>query len=281
VWKSITRSAVGTSHLSMNLPCQDFGGYLILDEGMGIAGAVADGAGSAKLSEFGAKCAVKTALEFIKNDKPIKAIHRKPSLQKLIFSIPKKLLRESPTKTVVTLDMVAQKFFTNLTKKIILALQKEAENLDCEFSDLACTFVAFVATPDWVIAMQIGDGFIVVRHQGKQDYQLLFQPDKGEYANETTFVTSSNALQEMQVKVVNGNCNFICASTDGLERLAIRVSDWMPFPPFFKPLEEFLRETPEPEQDDEYILSFLNSERLNARTDDDKTLLICLDIQDS
>jgi hypothetical protein len=272
---------VGTSHLSLNLPCQDFGDYLILDDGMGIAGAVADGAGSARLSELGAKCAVRTALEFIRINKPIKAVHQKPNLRSLIFTIPNKFAKQSPTKTLTTLDMVAQKFFTDLTKKIIQALQNEAEKQVCELGDLACTFVAFVATPDWVIAMQIGDGFIVVRQQDKQDYELVFEPDKGEYANETTFVTSSNALREMQVKVIKSACDFVCASTDGLERLAIRVSDWKPFPPFFKPFEEFLKETPDPEQDDEYILSFLNSDRLNARTDDDKTLLICLDLPNS
>jgi hypothetical protein len=49
-----------------------------------------------------------------------------------------------------------------------------------------------------------------------------------------------------------------------------------PHPPFFKPLEEYLRETDKPEDDDQYVIDFLNSERLNSRTDDDKTLLLCV-----
>ncbi|MFM6042955.1 MAG: protein phosphatase 2C domain-containing protein, partial [Dolichospermum sp.] len=53
------------------------------------------------------------------------------------------------------------------------------------------------------------------------------------------------------------------------------LSDWQPHPPFFKPLEEYLRETEKPENDDNYINDFLNSERLNSRTDDDKTLVLC------
>src|SRR5919202_405179 len=142
-------------------------------------------------------------------------------------------------------------------------------------ADLACTLLVFVATPHWLAAMQIGDGFMVVGLQGKE-HQLLFQPDKGEFVNQTTFVTSAHALDEMQVNVVSGSQKFICASTDGLERVAIRMNDWTPFPPFFQPLEEYLWETPEPEQDDQYIQNFLTSERLNARTDDDKTLLLCL-----
>ena len=123
--------------------------------------------------------------------------------------------------------------------------------------------------------MQIGDGFIVMRSQDSQ-YQMLFQPDKGEFANETTFVTSTNALDDMQIKVFSEKPEFICASTDGLEKVAIRFSDWKPFPPFFKPLEEYLQETEKPEEEHEYIVNFLKLEQLNARTDDDKTLLLCL-----
>ena len=47
----------------------------------------------------------------------------------------------------------------------------------------------------------------------------------------------------MRVRVLPGQQKFICASTDGLERVAIRMSDWTPFPPFFQPLEEYMVET--------------------------------------
>ncbi len=138
-----------------------------------------------------------------------------------------------------------------------------------------------VATPDGVAAMQIGDGFITVRYPDKE-LQLLFSPDKGEYINETTFVTSTNVLKDMRVIIQLGQPKFICASTDGLERLAIRISDWTPFTPFFEPLEQYLRETDNLEKSDEYLMNFLNSERLNARTDDDKTLFLCIyDLSDS
>jgi len=122
--------------------------------------------------------------------------------------------------------------------------------------------------------MQIGDGCIAVRCQ-KEEPQLLFQPDKGEYINETTFVTSAKAVDAMRVCVRSHKPEFICAATDGLERVAIRMSDSTLFAPFFQPLEEYLRETSNPEQEDEYLISFLDSDRLNARTDDDKTLLLC------
>ncbi len=169
----------------------------------------------------------------------------------------------------------AKNMFKSTLKKAIASLKEEAKSKDYSVNDLACKLLIFVATPRWVAAMQIGDGFIVVRSQ-ESEYQLLFQPDKGEFVNETTFITSSNALDEMQVRVLTGHQEFICASTDGLEKLAIGFSDWTPFALFFKPLEEYLGETKEPEKEDEYLKNFLDSERLNARTDDDKTLLLCL-----
>jgi hypothetical protein len=80
----------------------------------------------------------------------------------------------------------------------------------------------------------------------------------------------------MQVDVLAGEQEFICAATDGLEKVAVRMSDWSPFAPFFQPLEDYLWETSDRTQEDEYIRSFLESDRLNARTDDDKTLVLCL-----
>jgi len=162
-----------------------------------------------------------------------------------------------------------------LLKEVLKAINEEAQRLNCYDQDLACTLIVFFANYFCISAMQIGDGFIAVRSVD-DDLQLLFTPDKGEYINETTFVTSSNAFEEMQVKVLEKPCSFICASTDGLEKVAINFKDWQPFPPFFNPLEEYMRETAETDEDNQYIIDFLNSERLNARTNDDKTLLLAL-----
>jgi hypothetical protein len=106
---------------------------------------------------------------------------------------------------------------------------------------------------------------------------LVIKPHKGEFANETIFVTSDGAIDSMQTAIVPKPCDFICAATDGVENVAMRLSDWSPFAPFFSPLEQYLKETDKPE-DDTYLIDFLNSDRLNDRTDDDKTLLIALHV---
>ncbi|MHC5675895.1 PP2C family serine/threonine-protein phosphatase [Nostoc sp.] len=257
-WKAVARSAIGTSHENQGIVCQDYGDYRIFHDVI-IVGAVADGAGSAKHSDVGAKLAVETVLKCFSdiNESPQKEEELEPGYSK-------RLSKEE-----------AEKLFATIVKKAIAKLHEQAAKENYSVNDLACTLLIFLAAPDWFAAMQIGDGFIVMRSQ-ESEYQLLFQPDKGEFANETTFITSANAVKEMQVKVISEKQEFICASTDGLEKVAIRLSDWEPFSPFFKPLEEYLHEPVNGEEKDKYLMEFLNSERLNSRTDDDKTLLLCL-----
>jgi serine/threonine protein phosphatase PrpC len=256
-WKAIARFAVGTSHQEEKIPCQDYGHYRIFNDV--IVGAVADGAGSAKYSHIGSKVAVETTLKYLSTISEYLQ-QRKRCWQRVSQPLS---------------EQEAKKLFTKTVNHVISDLTKQAANKDYSVSDLACTLLVFVATPEWVAAMQIGDGFIVMSSQNKE-YQMLFKPDKGEFFNETTFVTSVSGLEEMQVQVFSGKQEFICAATDGLEKVAIRFSDWQPFPPFFKPLEEYLRQTDQPGCDgDNYIMDFLDSDRLNARTSDDKTLLLC------
>ncbi|MGL6338236.1 MAG: PP2C family serine/threonine-protein phosphatase [Waterburya sp.] len=188
--------------------------------------------------------------------------------------------KSTATVTIVqsTNEQKAEQFFSKIVEQVIAALKAKAEEKNCLIGDLACTLLIIIATSGGLAAMQIGDGFITVRYSESvpQVPQLLFPPDKGEYINETTFVTSANALTDMQVVIQPKQPEFICASTDGLERLAIQMSNWTPFAPFFDPLERCLRETKTLEESDEYLTSFLDSERLNARTDDDKTLFLCI-----
>ena len=285
-WKAIARSAIGTSHIKQQMPCQDYSAYKIINDA--IIGVVADGAGSAKHSEAGAKLAVDTVLKTITeqdianiaelyNSHSVRETERNNSAWKPWSLLGK---REKNSNAAVTIaqsptELKASQFFSKIVKQVVSTLSSQAENNNYSINDLACTLLIVIATPNGVAAMQIGDGFITVRYPEKEP-ELLFAPDKGEYINETTFITSTNALEDMKVVIQAGLPEFICASTDGLERLAIRLSDWTPFTPFFQPLEQYLQETENLEESDEYLLSFLNSERLNARTDDDKTLFLCL-----
>lgn len=256
-WRSLSRSAIGTRHQRNNLPCQDAGGYRSFGEV--VIGAIADGAGSAPHSDIGATLAVKGTLDYLSNletwlqptDNPTWPTAQRPP---------------SPGQI--------ERLFERTLTKVRRDLQHQATQNSYGLESLACTLLAFVATPHWIAAMQIGDGFMVVTTP-TQAHQLMFTPDKGEFANQTTFVTSSSAHQDLRIRAIPEPPQFICAATDAFERLAMHLPQWKPSAPFFKPLEEYLDETPIPEQNDAYIMNFLESEYLNKQTDDDKTLLLC------
>ena len=252
-WQAVASRARGYKHIKGGKPCQDYGDYEILSGGRVIIGVVSDGMGSAKHSEIGSQLAVEVAISELKRESWLYSPKDEKHTQKIFKSI---------------LEVVRAK------------LKNWADINGYSVQDLACTLLAFIATPQWLAAMQIGDGFVVVRSKGG-DYQLLFKPDKGEFANETTPLTSSDALREMQVCLRSIPYKFICAATDGIENISlIKTKDWKPFDNFFRPLENHMLSPYILEQKKKKLDDFLNSEKINQSTDDDKTLLLCV-YQDS
>lgn len=266
-WKAIACSAKGTSHDKTGSPCQDYADFIRVNDsgeadnnGDIAIGAVCDGAGSCKHSDIGSQLAVKKTLQYLQGW--LKWLKEE-----------KKDLSEP-----ISEDSAHNIFGKNLAK-VQEAFRVKAQEMACYSKDFSCTLLVVVATPKWLAAMQIGDGFIVIRQPDLKDklseYKLLFQPIKGEYANQTTFITASNALQVMQVKVLPGPQQFIFASTDGLERLAIVIGkESKPHPPFFDDFRDAIKTRSEAE---EKISTgeWLNSAKVNKRTDDDKTILLC------
>ncbi|MEY2985136.1 MAG: hypothetical protein RLZZ568_1753 [Cyanobacteriota bacterium] len=261
MWRTVCQSAIGSFHVETGLPCQDYGAYQPLGKDI-LIGAVADGAGSAKHSDLGAKVAVETAIQFI-----IDRVDEQNAGHQA--------LAENGSEE--TLSAIFERFFPLLLTKVDKGLHAVAQKSNVEFPDLATTLLVFIATSQWLAAMQIGDGFILVKPVGGA-YQLLFRPDKGEYINETTFVTSANALADMQIRVLAEPLEFVCAATDGVEKVAINYATWQPFPPFFQPLEQYLQQSDNPLDED--LKEFLERKELNDRTTDDKTLLLAVWTQD-
>ncbi|MBL1208227.1 protein phosphatase 2C domain-containing protein [Geminocystis sp. GBBB08] len=260
MWKPVIAQATGDNHFITNTPNQDYAEADFLDEQhLIIAGGISDGMGSAIHSEVGAQLSVKTALGFLKNLK----MDSQRWLQE--FSLEQ-----------------AQSLFSNLLKDVQSTLMAKAKEEGWSANDLHCTLSVFIATPTYLMAMQVGDGSIVIRQEEKQDFILLFQPHR-EYGHQkgipmaiTMSVISPEALPTMEVKIINGICDFICCSTDGLENSILnlqKITEATPFVPFFTKLENFVREKSDCE---EHIQNYLLSERVKRKSSDDKTLLVCL-----
>jgi Protein phosphatase 2C len=73
----------------------------------------------------------------------------------------------------------ASKLFTETVNRVTSAFQEQAANDGYSVDDLACTLLVVVATPDWVTAMQIVDGFIVVRD--RQSVYKFYIANVGKY----------------------------------------------------------------------------------------------------
>ena len=73
---------------------------------------------------------------------------------------------------------------------------------------------------------------------------------------------------------LDARCDACVIFTDGLQQLALRYATQDAESRFLEPMVDALRQSEAPEKLESGLSEFLHSERVNARTDDDKTLLI-------
>ena len=100
-------------------------------------------------------------------------------------------------------------------------------------------------------------------------------PAHGEYASTTFFVTDEQPRISIQRRATP--ISALVAFTDGLERLALDFSATAPHAPFFEGVLAPICQSPVTGRDaklSQQLARYLDSPAVNARTDDDKTLLI-------
>lgn len=246
-WKAVAASMAGTNHQRSGLPCQDFAAWATSGADT-IIGVVADGAGYARHADTGARLAAEATIHYLQRQQ---------------------WLPQVPT------DDANRELAQTLLQEVRLVLQAQSQQNGCQLSELASTLLTLVATPDYLLAIQLGDGFIVARHAASVVYELVCWPQHGEYSNETVFTTSPHAAGAIAVRVMAGRYTFVCASSDGLEDVALGYPQQIPFPPFFRSFDDYLQASHDMATVEQDLCRFLDSPRLNARTHDDKTLLLC------
>ncbi len=242
-WRVVSVSVKGTSHEKRGQPCQDANHWRVLPNGILVA-AVADGAGSANLGEVGAKIAVSAAVETI-----------------------------SKLKLLPADDLAWQQNLIEALRSAKTAVLAESQVREVEVRDLAATLILVVATPELVIAAQVGDGAAVVG-DGEKNIFLLTEPQTGEHINETTFLISEPGVETAQVKVWLGKPVNLAIFSDGLQMLALRMPMGLPHSPFFVPLFQFMTVVSDKQEATKQLEEFLRSPKVTSRTDDDLTLLL-------
>lgn len=240
LWSTLGDSIAGRSHRARGVPCQDACRFCTMGEWLVIA--AADGAGSASHAEIGATVACD---EFVRR--------------------------------IATLDpetLLTRGGMTALFSEVRRALFSEAERLNIRPREVACTVLLSVVGPTYAAFAQIGDGAIVIG-QG-DDYRTIFWPEPAEYANATDFLTDDLFSDLIRFEVVTSSVKEMAAFTDGLQRVALDFAAREPYPAFFRPLFNELWIAADPASLIEPFRNFLESDRVNERTDDDKTLVLAV-----
>jgi hypothetical protein len=152
-------------------------------------------------------------------------------------------------------------------------LEKEASEKGIQLQSLAATLIILIAGQNCIAAAQIGDG-IVVGEDREGNITSLTHPSRGEYINETIFLTSQHALENACITISETPLKTVALLSDGLQMLALRMPECMPHPPFFIPLFRFIEEIKEVKEAEEKLREFLASPRIRERADDDLTMVI-------
>lgn len=248
-WRTVAASVAGPAHTHTGQPCQD--AHCIHSADNVFIGAVADGAGSAPKSALGARAAAEAVVNNLR--------------ERLCQG------EAQPDDEITWTEMLSEALVEARAAVLRLA---ETANEDPRL--FAATLSCAVCAGEWVAAGQIGDGIVVLQDPSGA-FELALAPQRGEYANETSFITEEDALALAQYLMPRKQAlSGLALSTDGLLRLAVSLADQTPHARFFDPLFAFARSAEDSAAAGATLAEFLGSARVSARSDDDKTLVLAV-----
>ncbi|WP_104761434.1 PP2C family serine/threonine-protein phosphatase [Helicobacter cetorum] len=157
----------GRGHIKDNIVCQDKVYSLTKNNVSAIA--LSDGAGSARLSHFGANCVTQNICAYLCEH--FNELYNNDDGLKIKQDV---------------LDFLLEK------------LDTEQEKLNCEKKDLSCTLLFVAICDNRFIIGHIGDGVISYINKDKEFKAISCEDKEGE-ANLTIFVTSKYALNDMRL----------------------------------------------------------------------------------
>lgn len=240
-WRGIYATTVGRSHLQSHpqVECQDAAKALSTPRA---AIFVADGAGSARFSQFGSKAVVEGLGEFTTS---MESIHQQILDQEQMSNC-----NESNE---------GKEYAYKFIKSAIEILRELSKNKECRVDDLMCTLLMAVLGKHYLFWLKVGDGFIVVEKDNK--LELLGSVGKGEFANQTTFL--SDRLKDeaiyygfLPVQNVTG----IAAFTDGAAETLVSMDGSR----IAGALSLFFAQTRGGDFDNDSLLGFLEDETVWA-----------------
>lgn len=161
---------------------------------------------------------------------------------------------------------------TDVLNEARRALTLESARRGIPLRELACTVLVAVVDRDAAAFAQLGDGAFVIAREDR--FEPVVWPQEGEYANTTNFLTDEDFVDSVEIVFFKEPILEFAAFTDGLQRLALDYANRTGHAGFFRPLFQRLKSAATVEELLPPFRQFLDSPRINDRTDDDKTLVL-------
>lgn len=244
MWQAIGASVRGTSHLRQDMPCQDICLWQAVDDYL--VAAVADGLGSARFADEAARLAVESIVAYLTSR-----------------------LSHDVLVEVGDWQILVNAAFAEARSRLVECAKAANQSLH----DFATTLLVLVLAPSWLVTGHIGDGAIVVQFDDGR-LETISPPTNGEYVNSVTPLTADDYKLHIRVRVERTAVDRAALLTDGLQLLCINLASMVPYAPFFIPLFEAIGGVLDADSTTFQLIHFLESERVSAKTDDDKTLVI-------
>lgn len=240
-------SKIGTSHIKSGTEKQDWARCVQLESRIGkvTLSIISDGAGSASMGKQGAAI--------------------------VCYSIIQRFRDYYRSNSVNPSDEELWSWIDGARESInACAIKRKATR-----RDFSATLVALIITPKDVIVLHIGDGSVVARKTDQQ-WTALSWPETGEYAS-TTYFLIDDPSPKLKISRFANEYDGYALFSDGIENLALDFKNHMPHPPFFNSLLRAVDGLPKSgkiESLSKELTNFLGSDKVNERTDDDKSLII-------
>jgi hypothetical protein len=155
-------------------------------------------------------------------------------------------------------------------------INRAAASRSLERREFSCTLVTVFATDSATMILHIGDGAAVVRLDN--NWIAPSWPAHGEYASQTFFVTDDPAPQ-LRITRLETAVDVVTVFSDGIERLVLDFASQSAPAPFFDGMMKPFASSSVAGRDNRLSASlkrYLDSKRVNERTDDDKSLILAV-----
>jgi hypothetical protein len=256
----LTRATVrGKAHVGADLPNQDWVEVCASADGRIVAGVVSDGAGTAAHAERGSR----TTCQLM-----------------------------APWMLAIGHDMASQPHDEAMVHdRVVLGLEHVRASLQASgiaLRDQHCTFVACVLTDEAAFVCQVGDSIAICSHfeqasgkgRGEIDFfpdgaTHLFEVERGEYANETHFITEPDWRAHLRVRhVATPMIDAMLLMSDGAMEIA--TTRGKVFRGFLSNLVATLLALEDAGARDTTLNDWLADRRTFPITGDDKTMLVAI-----